>query len=78
MYKGWLANMAKRINHSDVVLAFEIVAVVFGDFVRKTVWVKTKSLLPFVVSLDGCDLHIPSEDFILSRIGKKASCPLGL
>lgn len=56
----------------------EEMAVVFGDFVWKMVWVEAKRLMAFMVGLDGGDLHIPSEDFVFSCIGNEASRPLGL
>ena len=62
MYKGRLADMAKRIDHSDVVLMVEVVAVVFGDFIGEVVWVETKGLFVFVIGLDGFDFLVSSED----------------
>ena len=78
MHKSRLADMAKGINHSDVVLVIEVMAIVFGDRVWEAMWVELKCCMAFVIGLDGRNLCIPGKNFIFSRIRDQAFCPLSL
>jgi hypothetical protein len=75
---GGLADMTRGVNYSDVVFMFEVVSVVFGDFVRKMMWVKAKELVMSVAGLHGGHLLIPFVDHNPARIGGQKFRPLGL
>ena len=76
--KRWLADMAKGIDHSDVVLVIEVMAVIFGDRVWEVMWVEPKCCMTFVCGLDGRNLCVPSKNFIFPRIRDQAFRPLSL
>ena len=78
VHKGRLADMAKRIDNSDVVLMVEVVAIVFRDFIGEVVWVEANCLMAFVIGLDRSDLCVPGEDFVLSCVRNQAFRPLRL
>ena len=78
MHKGGVTDMTRGVNYSDVVFMFEVVSVVFGDFVRKMMWVKAKELVMSVAGLHGGHLLVPFVDHYLSWIGGQKFRPLGL